>query len=309
MFGLARYNYDQFNRNSLAKDFLNSKFGSAPDPGDEAPDFTLRSIDGEKVTLSDYQGEKNVLLTFGSATCPQTAATIGGIKDLFERFNDQDVEFLFVYVREAHPGRFMPAHRSMDDKIQAAELLRDEEAIESLVLVDELHGRVHRKYGSLPNASFLIDKSGRIAFRSLGSRAKNIADATVELLKIQEERGVDHAVVAGGEDAALPPLNLFLHAHRALERGGEDAIRNFREQMGFPGRVALIGGRMAQPVVEHPATAVMAFLAAAGVIALGLWTGAELRRKRFNQRPYRMYDAPSHRKRGVTQTDDYAVGI
>jgi len=32
--------------------------------GDEAPDFTLSSFSGEPVTLSDYQGESNVLLVF-----------------------------------------------------------------------------------------------------------------------------------------------------------------------------------------------------------------------------------------------------
>jgi peroxiredoxin len=33
-------------------------------PGDTAPDFTLPSTIGEKATLSDYRGKKNVLLLF-----------------------------------------------------------------------------------------------------------------------------------------------------------------------------------------------------------------------------------------------------
>ena len=33
-------------------------------PGDMAPDFTLPSTVGEKVTLSDYRGKKNVVLAF-----------------------------------------------------------------------------------------------------------------------------------------------------------------------------------------------------------------------------------------------------
>jgi cytochrome oxidase Cu insertion factor (SCO1/SenC/PrrC family) len=32
--------------------------------GDEAPDFTLASFEGEPVTLSDFRGEANVLLVF-----------------------------------------------------------------------------------------------------------------------------------------------------------------------------------------------------------------------------------------------------
>ena len=32
--------------------------------GQEAPDFTLESTIGDKVTLSQYRGQKNVLLAF-----------------------------------------------------------------------------------------------------------------------------------------------------------------------------------------------------------------------------------------------------
>ena len=36
----------------------------AAEVGDMAPDFTLRSHTGDDVTLSQYRGEKNVLLAF-----------------------------------------------------------------------------------------------------------------------------------------------------------------------------------------------------------------------------------------------------
>ena len=32
--------------------------------GDQAPDFTLPSVSGEKVTLSRYHGQKNVVISF-----------------------------------------------------------------------------------------------------------------------------------------------------------------------------------------------------------------------------------------------------
>ena len=32
--------------------------------GDEAPDFTLTATDGQNVSLSSYQGKRNVLLVF-----------------------------------------------------------------------------------------------------------------------------------------------------------------------------------------------------------------------------------------------------
>src|SRR6478736_1948106 len=51
--------------------------------GDMAPDFTLPSTIGEKVTLSDYRGKKNVLLLFYpldfSPTCSKETKQAGEI--------------------------------------------------------------------------------------------------------------------------------------------------------------------------------------------------------------------------------------
>ena len=305
MFGRTNYNYDKFSKKVLLKDMARSKFGGAPEPGDDAPDFTLRTVDGDTIRLGDFEDDKNVVLTFGSATCPATAASIGGIKDLYEEFGDE-VQFLFVYVREAHPGDDLPAHESMTDKLQAAELLRDEEELEIPILLDDLSGKVHKKYGGMPNPTFLIDRSGRIAFRSLSSRYESLREAIAELLDVQDSQDKDHAIVNDGEDSAMPPMKMFLHAHRALERGGSDAISNFREEMGLPGRIALTGGRLAKPVVENPRTTAATAAAVVGVIGLGLWAGMQLRRKRFANTPYRIQ---SGRRVRPTGEDDYAVGI
>jgi len=32
--------------------------------GDQAPDFTLENMDGKRISLSDFQGKKNVVLVF-----------------------------------------------------------------------------------------------------------------------------------------------------------------------------------------------------------------------------------------------------
>src|SRR5436853_5708078 len=120
------------------------------------------------------------------------------------KFRGDDVEFLFVYVRDAHPGEKLPAHRSMRDKIKAAESLRDEEEMEMPVVVDDTRGSIHRKYSRLPNPAFLIDKSGRVAFRCMWTRPEAIEGAIEELLELQQERGVDHVVVNGGQDVSMP---------------------------------------------------------------------------------------------------------
>lgn len=305
MFGFTRYNYDRFRREMLSNPA--DRWSQAPEPGDEAPDFELRSLVGEVVKLSDFKGSRNVVLTFGSATCPQTAASIGGLRALSHEFPVADVEFLFIYVREAHPGAELPAHHSLEDKARAAMLLREQEQITFPILVDELGGEVHRRYGGLPNASFIVDKSGRIAYRSLASHSSSLGAALEELIERQKERGLHHAVVHGGEDSITPSLKTFLNAYRAIERGGYDSVVNFRGELGIPGRVVLRGGRMARPMTEHPAITITTAVGVMAAVGFGLWAGYELRKRRFAQRPYSAYR--KFEKRRADEDDYTAVGI
>ena len=169
------YNYESFSNHELVRQAARHGFGSGPGAGEKAPDFELSSVKGKQVRLSDFAGKKNVVLTFGSATCPFSASSIRRLNDLYEDYEgSKDVEFLFVYIREAHPGEKLPAHTSIEDKLRAAKFFQKEEHVEFPVLVDELQGRVHRKYGKMPNATYLIDKAGRVAFRSLWSRVSSI---------------------------------------------------------------------------------------------------------------------------------------
>ena len=103
MFGFRRYNYDRFTKDLLVQDILLDRWGG-PAAGERAPDFHAPTLDGEEIALGDYRGEKNVVLTFGSATCPFTATSIAGLNELYAAHRHEDVEFLFCYVREAHPG-------------------------------------------------------------------------------------------------------------------------------------------------------------------------------------------------------------
>jgi hypothetical protein len=306
MFGFTRYNYDRFRR-EMQQGHPADRWYRSPEPGDTAPGFALQSLSGEVVKLADFKGLRNVILTFGSATCPQTAASIGGLRSLASEFSGSDVEFLFLYVREAHPGADLPSHRSMDDKQRAAQLLREQEHIEFPILIDELGGETHRKYGALPNASFLIDKSGRIAYRSLASHGPSLGAALEELLDRQKEDGLEHAVVHGGEDAIAPPLKTFLNAYRAIERGGYDAVMNFRGELGIPGRVVLRGGRMAKPIAEHPAITITTAVGVVGAIAFGYWAGHQLRKRHLAEQPYEVF---SHLGEGGASEDDFSgVGI
>jgi len=56
--------------------------------GDQAPDFTLPSVSGEKVTLSQYRGKKNVVISFVPAAwtpvCSDQWPGYNIVKDMFD---------------------------------------------------------------------------------------------------------------------------------------------------------------------------------------------------------------------------------
>jgi peroxiredoxin len=308
MLGRDNYNYGHFSGETLGE-LEHARF-SGPAAGESAPDFKAVTLDGGTVRLSDYRGRKNVLLVFGSVTCPMTAASIGAINELYEQFRGDDVEFLFVYVREAHPGEQVPAHRSADAKARAATLLRNEEKVDMPIVVDSIGGNIHRRYSRLPNPSFLIDRSGRVAFRSMWSNAKELAAALDELRELQRERRVEHVVVRGGEDVSMPLTYSKLYSYRALERGGEDSLNDFLEAMGRGGREPASDWSNAEPLLERPGRIMAVTALTTAVLAGGLYAGFELRKRRLGARrnPYRTYEKD---KVGDTEagTDYGAVGI
>ena len=307
MFGMKNYNYESFSGHDLLKEAARTGFRGGPRPGEKSPDFQLRSLEGEKIRLSDFQGKQNVVLTFGSATCPFTAASIRGLNELYEDYADNDdVVFLFVYVRESHPGEKLPAHQSDDDKRRAAEFFRDEEEVEMPVLVDSLDGHVHRRYGKMANSTYVIDKTGRVALRALWTKASVIEEALEELLAHQERRGDDaHAIVRNGETRGMPMTYAILNSHRALERGGLKAIREFREGLGGPGKLAHSAGRYMGPVVLNPGRTMAAAGLAAAVISGGLYLGWRLRQARIE----RAMDPYHYGRKPEIGENDYAVGI
>lgn len=308
MLGFSNYNYKHFSRDILREVARAPLTG--PEPGDSAPDFKGATLDGETLRLSDFEGKKNVLLLFGSVTCPMTAASIKGMNELYDQFRGDEIEFLFVYVREAHPGERVPAHNSTTEKKEAATLLRDTEELEMPVIVDDTRGSIHRKYSRMPNPAYLIDKSGHVAFRSKWTKPGALESAIEELLELQKERGVEHVVVHGGQDITMPLSYSELYAYRALERGGDESLADFREALGIPGRVALTPSHIVRSFSERSGRYIAIGALTAAVLAGGLYAGFELRRRRLGVRrnPYRAYEKDEVRDTD-TGTDYGAVGI
>jgi peroxiredoxin len=123
--------------------------------GDSAPDFSLRDQDGNAVSLSDYQGKKNVVLVFHPLAFTSICSTqMPGYNKELQTFEGLETQVLGLSVDSS------PAHRAW------AEMLG---GIDYPMLADFYpHGEVARKYGILrpegisERATFVIDKDGKV---------------------------------------------------------------------------------------------------------------------------------------------------
>ncbi len=71
-----------------------------PKVGNRAPDFTLQTIGGKSVTLSDFRG-KIVMLNFWLASCGACRDEMPHIQSVFDEWPDEELVILAVNVRES----------------------------------------------------------------------------------------------------------------------------------------------------------------------------------------------------------------
>ena len=134
----------------------------------------------------------------------------------------------FVYTREAHPGEDVGAHRTFDDKLACAELLRDEVGIRRPILVDDLDGTAHHAYGLLPNMSWVIGRGGRIIYKADWTSASNI-EAFLDRYEAGRRRRPASGAVAPYVTEQIEYRDVDREAfYRRLRRNGPRAYTEFK---------------------------------------------------------------------------------
>ena len=58
-------------------------------PGDNAPDFTLKNVDGKMISLSDFEDQKGAIVIFTCNGCPVSKAYESRIIDLDNKYSKQ----------------------------------------------------------------------------------------------------------------------------------------------------------------------------------------------------------------------------
>ena len=173
----------------------------------------MKTNDGKaEVTLSKLVGPKPVVLVFGSFTCGPFRSHSGNIEKLYQTYKDR-ATFVMVYVREAHPtdGWRMESN----DRVGAitanrkatrnGPTLRKSAASFSTsgfpMLVDTIDDTVGARYSGMPGRLYLIDREGKVAFKSgRGPYLFKPAELEQSLVLLLQEQG------AGASRRTFRPL-------------------------------------------------------------------------------------------------------
>lgn len=124
-------------------------------PGDEAPNFQLRDLNGRLVALSDLRG-KVVLLNFWATWCGPCRVEMPAMEELYRRYSRKDFEILAV---------------STDPQGAAVTRPFQEEHQLTFPILHDSDFRVGLTYGArtLP-MTFMVDRDGIVRQQIFGAR-------------------------------------------------------------------------------------------------------------------------------------------
>ena len=138
------------------------------DPGHEpAPSFTLKDLNGENVSLSDFSG-KVVILDFWATWCPPCKAEIPHFVELSEQYQGKGLAIVGV---------------SLDrEGVDVVKPFVQKFGIEYPVLISD--GQVTKAYGGINSipTTFVIDSAGNIRKKYVGYRDKSVFEADIKEL-------------------------------------------------------------------------------------------------------------------------------
>ena len=112
-------------------------------------DFSLRDLDGNKVTLSEFENKKSVILLFWTTWCRFCREELSNLNMIYPLLQSEDIELLAIDVRES-PGKVKSLARRL--------------SLSFPILLDS-NGSIANIVGAIGVPFFvLIDKTGKVVF-------------------------------------------------------------------------------------------------------------------------------------------------
>jgi peroxiredoxin len=125
-----------------------------PEVGDQAPSFTLQSIDGKNISLSDFRG-KIVIIVFTSVNCQECEAQMPYLVGAYQNANNNLV-VLDIYSMIYDP-------KLVKDYVTAKKFT-------TFPALPDPNNTVSNAYGATryPPTNFIIDATGIIKYKKIG---------------------------------------------------------------------------------------------------------------------------------------------
>ncbi|WP_096084876.1 thioredoxin-dependent thiol peroxidase [Agaribacterium haliotis] len=148
--------------------------------GNKAPAFTLLNQDGQKIRLSDYAGEKNVVIYFyPKALTPGCTVQACGLRDYKSEYEALDT---VVFGLSPDPVERLVKFREKHDL--NFDLLSDEDhAIAEKYGVWGLKKFMGKEFMGILRTTFIVDKQGRIQHIIDKVKTKTHHDDVLALIK------------------------------------------------------------------------------------------------------------------------------
>lgn len=139
--------------------------GSSKLQGKDAPDFTLTSLDGKALKLSDYRG-KAVLLNFWATWCEPCKIEMPWFVDLQKKYEAQGFTVLGVAMDDSSPSDISDFAKKMGVNYP-------------IVIGKEAVGD---QYGGIPYlpSSFYIDRDGKVVERVFGLVSRSEIESNIQ---------------------------------------------------------------------------------------------------------------------------------
>jgi peroxiredoxin len=138
-------------------------------PGNTAPGFSLKGLDGKEYSLNSLIQKGPVVAAFFKISCPVCQFTFPFLERLYKRYGGDDVTFLGI---------------SQDDARSTKDFVREYGVTSPVVLDDEKSYPVSNAYGlTMVPTIFLIDTDGTAKISCMGFDKKDLETIASDLAK------------------------------------------------------------------------------------------------------------------------------